>query len=324
MIFLFFISKNNLKNKMDIIFLNDDVLNDIFKFIHINERIILSETCKTFNEIITKKSSYYFPKDSFLFSRIELIEWALDHNYKIKKISMFRKAIEYGDINVLQYLKDNIKNSNKYLKTPLYIYAIEKESIEILNWLIKSRCLYNNLIFDLSTSSEIYKWITNNLVWNTDQFYKVIKSENIDKIMWVVNSVPFLSEYICDIASECNSFKVLKWGVQNNFKYGENTCSNAALNGNLKMIKFLRKNKCKWNSWTITDAASNGHNHVIKWCLKNNFQYSYDEYACYEAVSNNHLDTLKLLIENNFPIGNNTYFAAQKNPEILEYLKTFS
>ena len=303
------------------IILNYDTLNVIFQFIHLNERIIISETCKTFNEIITKKP---FPKDSFLFSRIELIEWALDHKYKIKKISMFRKAIEYGGINVLQYLKDNIKNSNKYLNTPLYIYAIEKESIEILNWLIKSRCLYNNLIFDLSISSEIYKWITNNLVWNTDQFYKVIKSENIDKIMWVVNSVPFLSEYICDIASECNSFKVLKWGVQNNFKYGENTCSHAALNGNLKMIKFLRKNKCKWNSWTITDAASNGHNHVIKWCLKNNFQYSYDEYACYEAVSNNHLDTLKLLIENNFPIGNNTYFAAQKNPEILEYLKTFS
>ena len=303
--------------------LNYDTLNVIFQFIHVNERIIISETCKTFNEIITRKQQHSsFPKDSFLFSRIELIEWALDHEYKIKKSSMFRKAVEYGNVKVLQYLKDNIQNSNKYLKTPLYIYAIDRESIEILDWLIKSRCLYNNLIFNLSSSSEIYKWIMTNFVWNSEQFYTVVKSENIDKISWVIKSVPFLAEHICDIASECNSFKVVKWAVKNNFKYSENICSNAALNGNLKMIKFLRKNNCKWNSWTIADAATNGHNHVIKWCLKNNCPV--DEYACYEAVSNNHLETLKLLIENNCPIDNKAYYASQKNPEILEYLKTFS
>jgi len=282
--------------------LNHDTLNYIFQFIHPSEHMILSETCKTFNEMIGKKT---FPKDSLLFSRPELIEWAIDHEYKIKKWSMFRKAIKYGNTNVLQYLKDNIKNSNKYLIPSLFIHAMDKESIDILDWLMKSRCLYNNVICNLASSSEIYNWIMTNLVWNSDQLQNIIKSENIDKIMWVVKSVPLLSEYVCDIASECNSMKVLKWAIKNKFKYGETTCSNAALNGNLKMVKFLRKNKCKWSSWTIADAASNGHNHVIKWCLKNNCKV--DEYACSEAFSNKHLDTLKLLIENKCPTDDKTY-----------------
>ena len=88
--------------------LNHDTLNYIFQFIHPSEHMILSETCKTFNEMIRKKT---FPKDSLLFSSPELIEWAIDHEYKIKKWSMFRKAIKYGNTNVLQYLKDNIKNN---------------------------------------------------------------------------------------------------------------------------------------------------------------------------------------------------------------------
>jgi hypothetical protein len=300
---------------MDFIF-NYDTLNYIFTFIHPNQRIIISETCKTFNEIIVDRT---FPKDSFLFSRSELIEWAIDHEYKIKKNSMFQKAIKYGNANVLQYLKDNVKNSNKYLKTPLFINAIDRESIDILEWLKKSRCLYNSVIFNLAAPAEIYNWVMTNLVWNSEQFHDVIESENIDTLMWVIKSVPFLSEYVCDIASECNSLKILKWAVHNNFKYGETTCSNAALNGNLKMVKFLRKNKCKWSSWTIADAASNGHNHVIKWCLKNKCQV--DEYACCEAANNNHLDTLELLIENDCPIDDKTYYAAQKNPEIFEYLQ---
>ena len=291
---------------MDLI-LNCDTLNYIFSFIHHNERIIISETCKTFNDIILDKT---FPKDSVLFSRLELIEWAIDHQYKIKKNSMFSKAIRYGNINVLQYLQDNIKNSNKYLKSQLFTYAIDKESIIILDWLKKSRCLYDNIIFKLSVPHEIFNWIITNLIFNSDQFYNIIKSENIDDIIWVITSIPFLSEYVCDIASECNSFKVIKWAVNHNLKYGEQTCSNAALNGNLKMLKFLRKNKCKWNSWTIADAASNGHNHVIKWCLQKNCDI--DKYAFSQAASNNHFDTLELLLDNNCPIDDNT---SQKNPE---------
>lgn len=300
--------------------LSYDNLNSIFEFVHPNQLMIVSETCTTFNQLIQNKT---FPKDSYLFSKIELLKWATKHNYRLNKSTMFRKAIKYGDTKVLQYLKDNIKNSYKHLQPKLYIHAIDKESIEILDWLVKSKCLYNHTIFDISAPSEIFSWVMTNCVWNSDQLYDVIETENIDKINWVIKSVPFLSNDVCDIASQCNSLRILKWAVQNNFKYGETTCSNAALNGNLKMIKFLRKNKCKWSTWTVADAASNGHNHIIKYCLKNNCPV--DEYSCCEAALNNHLQTLKLLIEEyKCPVDDKTYSESFKNPDISEYLKTLT
>lgn len=288
---------------MDFI-LNTDTLYYIFQFIDPNEIMFVSETCKTFNKLIDKKT---FPNDSILYSSIHFLKWAICHQYKVRKTNMFRKAIKYGkgEIEILQYLNDNICNSYKYLNAPLFIYAIEKESIDILNWLKKSKCLYNDLIFNLCIPDKFHKWMITNLVFNLDQLRNVIKSENIDEIMWVIKSIPFLSEHVCDMASECNSTKILEWAVNNNLKYGEITCSNAALNGNLEMLQFLRKNECAWNSWTISEAASNGHDHVIKWCLQNNCDV--DEYASYEAVINNHPNTLKLLMEHNCPIDHKIY-----------------
>ena len=301
--------------------LNDDIIRYIFQYIGKYELMIISETCKTFNNLLENKK---FPSDFYLFSNVKLIEWAIDHEYKIKKINMFKNAIKYGNVKVLQYLKDNIDNNSKFLQNDLFLIAVQKKSIEIeiLEWLVKSQCIYNDSLFSIWSQPHIYHWISINCIWNFNQLYDIIKSKNINTLKWAIASIPRLSKFVCDIASECNSIKILKWGVNNKFKYGKKTCSNAAMNGNLKMLKFLRKNNCIWDSWTITDAVTNGHIHIIKWCLKNNCKV--DDYAYYEAVSNNNLEILKILIKENKHkccIDQKTYIEAKKYPEILKYLE---
>jgi hypothetical protein len=47
-------------------------------------------------------------------------------------------------------------------------------------------------------------------------------------------------------AALCGNMTILKWLVQNGFKFSEITCFDAARNGHLDMLKWLVQNGCKW------------------------------------------------------------------------------
>lgn len=175
--------------------LNYDVAKYILKFIDKNEIIFISETCKFFSCLIKKKNQKPFPKESFIFSKIKYIDWAIEHGYKIKKSKMFINAIKYGNVKIVQYLNDNILNSYKYVNFKLYVYAIRKRDIEILKWLVKYKCPYDISVLNESLSSPLYihNWIVEKLIWNQDQFFKVIKKDDVVFTNWVTNSLPHLS-----------------------------------------------------------------------------------------------------------------------------------
>ena len=274
--------------------LNDDVLYVILTFVDKNEIVFLKETCKLFYDAL-RHFKTRFPRISYIFSEVKFLEWAIEHDYKIDKKSMFKKAIRYGkypDI-LLQYLQDEIDHNPKYLKPSLYTLAIEMNQVNTIKWLIKNRCLYSSYIFDAFSESKTTKWVFENFVWNENQMRNVIQNNNLEELKWVLSSLPFLSDFVCNIAAECNVNRILKWAVHNKFVYDEETISNCALNGNLKMIKFLHKNKCDSNQWVIANACSRGHLNVVKWCIKNNYEVS--EYAFSEAESNGHLHVLNYL-----------------------------
>jgi hypothetical protein len=174
--------------------LNYDVAQYMVKFINKNEIIFISETCKFFNCLI-KKNQKPFPKESFIFSKIKYIDWAIEHDYKIKKSKMFINAIKYGNVKIIQYLNDNILNSSKYFNSKLYVHAIRKRDIEFLKWLVKYKCLYDISVLNESLSSPLYihNWIVENLIWNQDQFFNVIKKDDVLSIKWVTSSLPHLT-----------------------------------------------------------------------------------------------------------------------------------
>lgn len=173
-----------------------DVAKYILKFIDKNEIVFVSETCKFFNCIITKNQKS-FPKKSFIFSKIKYIHWAIEHDYKITKSKMFLNAIKYGNVKIIQYLNDNELNSSKYFNSKLYVYAIRKRDIEILEWLVKYKCQYDISVLNESLSSPlfIHNWIVEKLIWNQDQFFKVIKKDDVLNINWVTKSLPHLFSF---------------------------------------------------------------------------------------------------------------------------------
>lgn len=307
----------------DIFFLNDDVLKQICLYIDSNEYVFLKETCHRFNDFFKEQDiPIVFPDRIYLFSNSKYLEWGENHSYKINKKLMYRNAIHFGNINVLDYLKNRFDNKRKFLKTKLFHLAMVNGEISKLKWLKKNRCPYDKSILTDSMyggDNKIYNWIVKNCIWYDKQVYEIIKKDDIGTLKWVVDSVPKLSKYVCEYASELNNFRILKWGVFKKFKFNHVTISNAARCGNLEMLKFLLEHNCDWNELITIEASSNGHRHIVEWCIENK-KCKMDEYACAEAAENNQLEMLIYLREQGCPWDEKTYISARKHPLIFKYV----
>jgi len=315
-------NKYKMMRSCDILFLNDDVLKHICLYIDSNEYIFLKETCHRFNVFFKEQNiPIVFPDRIYLFSDSKYLEWGENHSYKINKKLMYRNAIHFGNVDVLDYLQNRFDYKRKFLKTKLFHLAMVNGEVSKLKWLKKNRCPYDKSILTdaMYGDAKIYNWIVKNCIWYDKQVYEIIKKDDIGKLKWVVHSVPKLSNYVCEYASELNNFRILKWGVYKKFKYNYLTSSNAAMHGNLEMLKFLLKHNCTWNELLIVEAAEYGHKHIVEWCIENK-KYKMDKYACAEAAKNNHLDMLVYLRENGCPWDVNTYISARNHPLIFKYV----
>ena len=305
-----------------IFILNDDVLKHLCRYIDNNEYIFLKETCRRLNDFFKEQNiKTVFPDRIYLFSNSKYLEWGENHSYKINKKLMYRNAIHFGNVDVLDYLKNRFDHKRKFLKTKLFHLAMVNCEISKLKWLKKNRCPYDKSILSDSMygDSNIYNWIVKNCIWYEKQVFKIIKKDDIGTLKWVVKSFPKLSKCVCEYASELNNLRILKWGVLNKLKYSYITSSNAAMNGNLEMLKFLLKHNCDWNELLIIEASSNGHRHIVEWCIENK-KCKMDEYACAEAAQNNHLEMLIYLREKGCPWDEKTYISSKNHPLIFKYV----
>ena len=307
----------------DIFILNDDVLKHICLYIEKHEYIFLNETCHRFKNFFEEQNiPIVFPERIYLFSDAKYLEWSETHSYKINKKMMYRNSIHFGNVKVLDYLKNRFDHKRKLLTSKLFHLAMINGEISKLKWLKKNRCPYDkNILTDsmYGSDSKIYNWIVKECIWYEKQVYEIIKKDDIKTLKWVVKSVPKLSKCVCEYASELNNFRILKWGVLKNLKCGYTTSSNAAMNGNLEMLKFLFRHNCPWNELLIVEAAEYGHKNIVEWCIENK-KCKMDKYACAEAAKNNHLDMLIYLREKGFPWDVNTYISARNHPLIFKYV----
>jgi ankyrin repeat protein len=281
---------------MSLFILNDDVFTVILSFIDKNHLIILREISKIFNDIIIHyyKNKLTFPTNSTLFSNINYLEWAIEHNYKINKNKMYENAVKYGNVKMLDWLYET-KSKNNF-KIKLYNYAIEKADITILNWLKEHLCPYTENIHVPFSDNPLHMWINQNLPRNESQLCDIVKEGDLKKVLWVLKSIPDLEEYLCECCVRTNNMEILKWSYQNKIKSDSITITAAAQTGNLKILKWLVRHKFKYNENAITEACSNGHLNIVKWLLENNFPI--DDWAFIECIVHSHFEILEYLIKN--------------------------
>jgi hypothetical protein len=301
---------------------NRDILNEITQFLNNDDLFFYVQTCRDFCDSVGKHKCITIPINSLVFSDVKYLKWLEDFkDFKIDKFDMFEYGIKYGNCDVLDYIY--FKIGKYYMPSKLYDFAcMHKNSIENLNWLKKNKCYYNENTkylnsFHIPLTSPVYKWIKEELIFDDDKFYDLLKNNTNDyeSIDWVLKSIPRFEEDFCELAISLNDINLLNWGIEKRFPMSALCCSRAASLGNLEMLKYLKHKNCPWNEWTTIDAASNGHIHILKWAYSHGCPL--DSFALVDAINNRHYHIIELLLEHNCPVDDLVFTIYKQTNDII-------
>ena len=227
--------------------LNDDVLKYILSFLKNEQITIISEVNSYFNKLIENKEKL-FPSEKHIYSSLFMFEWALDHEYLFNRSinnrvkNYIEKSIQNNDnIDILNYISNNFYINKNNFSGQLYLKAYLMGRYNSYEWLKKNKFKYD--CFYTSYNSYITKDIIKDkdLIFDREDFYKVVKTDDINEVKWILDSVYHLRQYVCLFASETNSQKVFKWAFHNYFDLNdiESIVENIKENNNNELFCWL-------------------------------------------------------------------------------------
>ena len=163
------------------------VVKHILTFLDNREFFAISEVCKSFNDAI--ECQVKIPNKKLIYSSVSYLEYAYDHEYT--KFSYIYAISHNSTIDILDWLYSNTEIE---LKNVMFNIALETGNINTLNWLREKKCLYKTSLISSSIryTQEMVDWMNNNLFWREQDLIPLIKNNDYDTLTWVLKSVPSL------------------------------------------------------------------------------------------------------------------------------------
>ena len=227
-----------------------------------------------------------------------MIEWAKSHS-KFKYCSrMSQFASRRDNLKVLKYLyKDGC-----IFNCMVLAEAIDNENIKIINWFLKKSKSkkINKSTFDIIKGSDLC-------------FHKACEKGNFN-IIKILKENDIHGDYdseSCSSAVFGNNLKLLKYLINEGYRFSKDSYVEAARNGNINILKYLfdiaqHDLSYPWFDKTATaEAAKYGKLKTLKWLVKKGCIW--DVFTTFLASKYNHIETLKWSLENGCPIYEGLY-----------------
>lgn len=289
-----------------------------------NEKIILVETAKDIEEIILIEIAKY--------NYINILKWISEYMFYYvlddgQGKLIFSTAVEYGNLEILEWLHINYEYYTKYDTYKYYAGPHSVDNIcymtvvnghhETLKWLKKNQWTFRNSAYSAAVQGNqlnIMKWLQEeckvpNLCLVQDN---ATICENLEILKWIIeeNQCPIFNyTYLTVIKS--GNLEILKWlatiGHERNQSIEKlnskmSLCGTAAHYGHLNILLWLVDHGCNIPTSICYNAANQGHIHILERicgfgsepALANCDQY---QLMICAAVENNQLDTVKWLAE---------------------------
>lgn len=207
---------------------------------------------------------------------------------------------------------EQLKYADHYWDIPKinFIYTVQAKKIDYNNLFLKA-IEYNSL--------HILKWLNNIESWsNSNILVYEAKTMNYLPYGYATN---YCNTQIFTHAAKKGNLPIMKWLLENNFRWDEDTFSAAVENGNLEILKWLRKNNCPWSEFVFAEAATKGDLVIMEWLYEN--KCPMNEYTMINAVKYGNIEHLDWLLERKGPLHVDLFSTAAEtgNLEILKWLK---
>jgi len=206
--------------------LNDDVLRHILCFFNHGQLTIISEVNSHFNKLVINKK---FPCKKDIYSSLSMFKWVLEHEY-LNKLSADKRVKKYieqciritDNIDILNHISNNFSINKTNFTGRLYLKALLLKRFDSYEWLKKNKFNYDFFYNYLCIRKELIK--DEDLIFHKEEFYDIVKTDNVNEVNWILNSVHYLREYVCLFASETNAEKVFKWAFYKYFEVDHIEC----------------------------------------------------------------------------------------------------
>jgi hypothetical protein len=232
-------------------------------------------------------------------NNIDIMKWALEHNFNVKNIGeiICQIAIINNYVDLLLFAIEN--GANCEFETTRYILDNHPK---LLKTFLDLGCNCNSTKYNLLPAIAAGNGDLDNL--------KIIHQNIKIKCRWGTST--------CWGAAANGKLECLKYAHENGCPWDSMTTSSAAENGHLECLKYANENGCPWDYETCVYAATNGHLECLKYAHENGCPWN--EKVCIIAAENGHLECLKYANENGCPWTEKVCEAAARTGQ-LECLK---
>jgi hypothetical protein len=211
-----------------------------------------------------------------------IFEWFMDqpavHNGMYAWGRALRYAAENGHLDILKVFKaradtypdDDIWNILKW--DDVREAAFLEGNVEICEWV----CAHGTCEQDMRTFLQRYSDRFNPesvvVMGRLEMLQWFMARLEMDNLPHIVNSKKNNYKYV-QTAAQYGHLEMLKWLVENGFKFAADAITEAAKNGHLECVVYLRERGCNMTPNVSRAALDHTNMHVLRWVIENGCQW---------------------------------------------------
>ena len=282
------------------------------------------------SDLFTRKKTGFSVKSSFSkvaakYGQLDVLQWLKDNNFPLDK-DLHKKAFNHKHFELFDWLE--MHGGNRDL-TQLCCIAVQHGDTELLQ-IMKDEGYSASIIkhFRKIFFSAINGGNIETLVWLKENFQLKIldcPAPNLEVYQWLLsNGYECSNASITQTAAETGNLEMLKWLKENGVIFPENIIDHAFVNSNLELIKWLKEIGYEMNKFNFFQAIRQGNIHILDWMKEFVYQnISPSDFAHYFTFPACHVKTLQWVKDNNlFDINQKEYFktaVSSGNIEVMNW-----
>lgn len=186
--------------------------------------------------------------------------------------SVFLKAVENGQIAIMQFLLDNDCPISR--EKEAFEAAAKGRKLETLEWLSQNKF---ELDADACREAAGVGWLDGlkylrglGCGWDSRTRLYAAMSGNLDLYKYLHHcGCPGSHDNSSMLAERKGRLEILRWMYDDGWRFNINSCMMAAAGGHLEVLQWMRANGAPWDFLTVRVAQTQGHPDVERWAIAN-------------------------------------------------------
>jgi len=209
--------------------------------------------------------------DAVIGDKLDTLKYLHTKGFRLDGKYNWPTIIRNGNMEMLKYFHKHAHFPDNTARSVACSYAIRCNQFEILKYLHRIGC-----------------------EWDNNTFLEATILNRLDIVKYLHEHGCPLNNSACDNAAMRGNLEMLKYLHEIGCPWSERTCSEAVEHNHFEVLKYLHKNGCPLHRFLCYAASDKGQLDILNYLLENGCPCDINN-CCYYAAPKGYLDVLKCL-----------------------------